>query len=121
MKRSQRRKPRRKRFRGKLIGGLALAAVVAAFAVLVTWRVIRREARIDVEAILAAYREGVPPAGLTVTNPLDETLFPPDIAPPAFRWTDSRPEADAWVVTIEFEDDRGPMSFLCRDSVCCRH
>ena len=40
--------------------------------------------------------------GLTILDPLDETLFPPEIAPPTFRWSDRRKNSDTWLVSVEF-------------------
>jgi len=52
------------------------------------------------EDILAAYQEAPNSGGLTIEYPLDETLFPPDIAPPTFRWKDDNADCDTWLVTI---------------------
>ncbi|MCK4342293.1 MAG: tetratricopeptide repeat protein [Phycisphaerae bacterium] len=49
--------------------------------------------------------------GLTIDYPLDETIFPPEIIPPTFRWTDTHPESDSWLITITFADDRDALSF----------
>ncbi len=56
------------------------------------------------------------PAGvtqLTILYPLDETLFPPEIASPTFRWEDRRTSANAWLVTFQFQDNAAGMSFPC--------
>jgi len=50
--------------------------------------------------------------GLTISYPLDETLFPPDIVAPTFRWKDSRDRSDRWQVTIDFPDGRSQLD--CR-------
>ncbi|MBN2562894.1 MAG: tetratricopeptide repeat protein [Phycisphaerae bacterium] len=61
-----------------------------------------------------------PPAGdsdlaqvgaLTVDYPLDETVFPPGIAPPRFRWTDTDAGTDVWRITVTFTGDTEPLSF----------
>ena len=67
------------------------------------------------DAILAGYSRDVQYGGLTIRYPLDETLFPPEIVPPTFRWEDAAPECDTWLVTVAFSDDRGPLSFLMHD------
>jgi tetratricopeptide (TPR) repeat protein len=67
------------------------------------------------EQILAAYRADADYGGLTIVYPLDETIFPPEIVAPTFRWEDSTVEADAWLVTIEFADDEGRASFLTEE------
>ncbi len=58
------------------------------------------------EDILAAYRPQDSYACLHLECPLDGTLFPPDLAPPLFAWRDEQPQADAWVVGLEFADGR---------------
>ncbi|MFH1748454.1 MAG: tetratricopeptide repeat protein [Planctomycetota bacterium] len=49
--------------------------------------------------------------GLTIDYPLDETIFPPEIIAPTFRWTDTNSKTDAWLIDIEFADDDDAMSF----------
>ena len=55
--------------------------------------------------------EHAPPAELTMLYPLDETLFPPEIAPPTFRWEGGHTDPDVWRVTLGFEDGEEPMQF----------
>jgi tetratricopeptide (TPR) repeat protein len=66
------------------------------------------------EKVLAAYRQDAEYADLEILYPLDETLFPPEIAPPTFRWKDRRADADAWLVAFDFQDNAGRMSFPSR-------
>ena len=54
--------------------------------------------------------------GLTILYPLDETLFPPEIVAPKFRWADANAEADTWLVTVEFQDDRQRMSTVTKST-----
>jgi len=68
--------------------------------------------KIRIKNILAVYREEAEYSGLTILYPLDETLFPPEVTSPKFRWKDDRPESDIWLVTIEFQDDGGRMNFV---------
>jgi len=49
--------------------------------------------------------------GLTITYPLDETLFPPEIVAPQFRWTDITPDVDLWLIEIAFRDGGESMRF----------
>ena len=45
------------------------------------------------------------PAGsLTLTYPLDETLFPPEIVAPTFVWSDKTEGVKEWVVLLRFPD-----------------
>ena len=64
------------------------------------------------EDILAAYRDEAEYSGLTIRYPLNDTLFPPEIVPPTFRWEDSKSESDTWLITIKFQDDEGRKSFF---------
>ena len=70
---------------------------------------------IQPEDILAAYRDEAEYSGLTVRYPLNDTLFPPEIVPPTFRWEDSKSQSDTWLITIKFQDDKGRMNFLTHD------
>jgi tetratricopeptide (TPR) repeat protein len=53
---------------------------------------------------------------LEITYPLDETVFPAEIAEPTFRWRDPHPEADGWCVLIEFADGTQPIKAFTRTS-----
>jgi tetratricopeptide (TPR) repeat protein len=87
----------------------SLAIVVAAVAATAWyWR------RPRIADILAAYDSAARYDRLMVEYPLDETLFPPDIAAPMFRWIDSNGRADTYLVTLEFPDGNGRMSFFTR-------
>ena len=63
------------------------------------------EPGVGIDDILAGYQEDAEYGGLTIDYPLDETLFPPEIVPPTFRWEDGNAASDTWLVTIEFPDD----------------
>jgi Flp pilus assembly protein TadD len=91
---------------------LVLPVVLLAAAVLAVvwyWR------RPSAEVILAGYQDSANYDRLMIEYPLDETLFPPDIAAPTFRWIDPKVTSDTYLVTIEFADDQGRMSFLTRE------
>lgn len=95
-----------------LIGLGALAAALAAgwglFAPDPEGRLIRH--------IEAAYQKGTPYAGLTDLYPKDETLFPPDLAAPTFRWRSDQIECDTWLVRLQFQDGQKPLDFLTAES-----
>ena len=95
-----------------LVGGAALAGVAAAVVILATAS--RRGGGLDVEDVLPAYRNLREFGRLTIEYPLDDTLFPPDIVPPRFRWKDGHADCDTWLITIRFEDDKEDMSLLAR-------
>lgn len=91
-----------------LVVGVGIAAgIIAAVALIIS-----HVSAVNVKDILAAYQEQARYSGLTVLYPLNETLFPPEIVAPAFRWKDDNPESDTWLVTIKFPDDKGRMNFI---------
>ncbi len=106
------RGPGRSKWTAYLVGGIATAIL----GTLVGLRIFHREAGLRIDKILAAYREDPWQGGLTVHNPLDETLFPPEIAPPTFRWKDSRAESNGWVVAVDFEEGGDPIAQRCRQT-----
>jgi tetratricopeptide (TPR) repeat protein len=53
---------------------------------------------------------------LTVEYPLDGTFFPPDIAPPTFRWKDENAGVDVWLILLEFQDGGKPLKSLAQNS-----
>ena len=89
--------------------------VLVAAGVLVTWFVVFREPTVRIDEVLAVYEENREYGGLTIDYPLDQTLFPPEIPAPTFRWKDDGTDSDTWLVTIRFQDDGERTSFLARD------
>jgi tetratricopeptide (TPR) repeat protein len=67
---------------------------------------------VEVADILAGYQEGAEHGGLTIHYPFHETVFPPEIIPPTFRWQDDNSTCDTWLITIAFADDQPRASFL---------
>jgi len=63
------------------------------------------------EDVLAVYQEQAPYSALTITYPLNGTLFPPEIVSPTFRWKEENAQSAAWLVTIKFQD-QSRMNFL---------
>lgn len=63
------------------------------------------------EAMLSASKEGAPGTGLTIESPLNETLFPPDIAAQEFSWKDGS-SAEVWAVVIKFSGTDLRLAFL---------
>ena len=54
-------------------------------------------------AILRVMREAVSPEGpasLAVDYPLNEAVFPPDMAAPTFVWSDPAKETDTWLIDV---------------------
>lgn len=66
-------------------------------------------------AVLAAYHQNPNIGGIRMVYPRDGTLFPPEIVPPAFRWEDPNSQAALWLVHVEPEDGRPPVTDLTRE------
>jgi hypothetical protein len=62
--------------------------------------------------IWAAYQRNPAAASLTIEYPYASAVFPPEIAPPTFRWTEKQPAADKWLVTIQFAESTNRLHFL---------
>lgn len=54
--------------------------------------------------ILAALANAGRTQRIAVDYPSDETLFPPEIPAPLFRWKDGDERSNLWLVTVEFSD-----------------
>ncbi|UCG60172.1 MAG: tetratricopeptide repeat protein [Phycisphaerales bacterium] len=93
-----------------LIGVAGVAVAVA-----LVWTATSRTRTPQIEDILAAYHDELEYGGLTISYPLDETVFPPEIVAPTFRWQDESAESETWLVTIRFENGEEPLSFLAHD------
>ncbi len=93
------------------IVGIGATAIVVAIVLLTT----SEERPLRGEDILARYQEDVEYGRLTIGYPLDETVFPPEIAAPTFRWNDNS-GSDMWLVSISFRDDEGDMNVLASES-----
>ena len=86
---------------------LGVIAVIAGILLIVVYR-----PGIRVEDILTVYQDDGQYSGLSILYPLNETLFPPEIVPPVFRWKDDKAGSDTWLVTIKFRDGTGRMNFV---------
>ncbi len=95
----------------KAIGVAVVAATLSTVAIL--YRTLLPNTY-RVEDILAVYQEHADYGDITIEYPLNETLFPPEIIPPVFRWKDCAPASRAWLVGIEFTDGKPRMCFLTR-------
>ena len=90
-----------------VVGVSTVAVVIAAVTLLVFLK-----PDVRAEDILAVYQDEAEYSGLTILYPSDETLFPPEIVSPTFRWEDDRSGSDSWLVTIKFQDSSGRMNFV---------
>ena len=94
-----------------IIGVVMLAAIIAAGIFAVCYK-----SGPEPNDLLARYRDGAKYDDLIILRPLDETLFPPEIAPPTFHWGDGNSRSNMWLVSIEFQDSQAPMSIVAYES-----
>ena len=90
---------------------ISATAIVVAIVLLIT----SHERPLRAEDILALYQENAEYGRLSIGYPLDETLFPPEIAAPTFRWNDNS-GSNMWLVSISFQDKEGGMNVLASES-----
>ncbi len=102
-----------------LVIGISIASI-AAIAIITLY-----ESRPQIEDILALYRDDAQYSSLAIGYPLNDTLFPPEIIPPAFHWEDANSTSDTWLLTIKFQDadtqasaghDNNRMNFIVHES-----
>ncbi len=94
---------------------LALGVSTALVVAVVTWLTISRTPDLSAEMVLALYNANGTYDHLTIKYPLDETLFPPEITAPTFRWEDPDSGVDTWLVTIAFQDGKDRVNALARE------
>jgi len=68
------------------------------------------------DELLALYSDGSGYDTLKIHYPLDETLFPPEIVPPTFRWEDGNSKSNMWLLSIRFRDSDALMNIVTRES-----
>ncbi|MBN2592944.1 MAG: tetratricopeptide repeat protein [Sedimentisphaerales bacterium] len=93
------------------IGTGILAAIVAAGIF-----VVRYKSDPEPDDLLARYSDVSGYDNLTIQYPLNETLFPPEIVPPTFRWKDSKSKSNMWLLSIKLQDSDAPMNIITRKS-----
>ena len=92
---------------GAILVGVIVIAVVLTFSYMTA---------VDIDDILAGYSDETQYTGLTILYPLTETLFPPEIIAPTFRWKDDVSQSNLWLITIKFDGDGKRINFLSRQS-----
>jgi len=100
----------------KSVTYLTLGVSAALVAVAATLLMVSRTPDLGVEDLLALYDENGTYGSLMIQCPLNETLFPPDIVAPTFRWEDDSSGVDTWLVTIQFQDDKDPIRATTSES-----
>jgi len=66
------------------------------------------------EDILAAYNSPrrTPDQKITIEYPFDQTLFPPELPAPTFRWKDNHPRSNVWLVSIIVQNSPQPLNAI---------
>ena len=80
----------------KKVIGLAVAAVMLSTAAIL-YRTLQSNTY-RIEDVLAAYMEQEAYGDITIEYPLNETLFPPEMVPPVYRWKDKVPASKSWLI-----------------------
>lgn len=62
--------------------------------------------------VLASYTESSAYPLIEISYPLDQTIFPPEITPPVFKWQDTCSNASNWAIRIRFSGGGPDLSFL---------
>ncbi len=62
--------------------------------------------------VLRHYRDDTAYGSLKISYPMDQTLFPPDIAPPTFRWEDENSGVRTWLIAVSFQNEKNGISLL---------
>jgi len=99
----------------KPVAYATLGVAVLTVGAVAVWFAAFRNAPLPIDEVLAVYEEDRRYGGLTIDYPLDQTLFPPEIPPPRFRWRDET-DSDTWLVTIRFQDEGEPLSCVADDA-----
>lgn len=67
------------------------------------------------EEALAAYSRAGSYRAITIRNPLNGAVFPPEIVAPTFRWDDAASGADTWALGIQLHGTRRPISLVTNE------
>jgi tetratricopeptide (TPR) repeat protein len=86
--------------RGILWGAVSVLLVLLAAGVLY----VTRHNLPATDTVWSAFVENRSYPSLSVLYPLNDTIFPPEIVPPTFRWRDESSRADTWMIAFRFED-----------------
>jgi len=63
---------------------------------------------------VAAMWEDHEPQRIAIDYPLNQSVFPPDIAAPAFLWRDSAPSASSWQIDVSFANGSTSMHIAAK-------
>jgi hypothetical protein len=72
-----------------------------------------RDLKDDVRAILKQYRPLASYRELRIQYPLDNSLFPPEIAAPSFEWVEMKSDIDTWLLLVNLDGSPDPTYSVC--------
>jgi hypothetical protein len=67
----------------------------------------------EARTILKNYRPHASYRELSIQYPLDNSLFPPEIAAPLFNWAEKEDDVDSWILMVSFEGSHNPAYAVC--------
>ncbi|MCF7707551.1 MAG: tetratricopeptide repeat protein [Verrucomicrobia bacterium] len=67
---------------------------------------------VDIEALLDSYDATADYENIQIKHPFDGAVFPRDIAPPLFEWSETNSAVSKWLITFQFQDDAQPLHFV---------
>jgi hypothetical protein len=99
-----------------------LAVAAAMLSIAAIFYIIQQPNTYRVEDIIAVYQsakgrltaEHEDYNDISIEYPLDETLFPPEMVPPIYRWNDSVTASRSWLIRFEFSDGKPCMNFIAQ-------
>jgi hypothetical protein len=111
--------PIMKYFNSSAILHRILYAVAIALLALILGILFYRERAISskaISSILLEYNEESSYAQIMIDYPLNDTVFPPEIPPPTFRWVNLDTGSDRWLLSFEFQDKLERMNFQTKST-----
>jgi tetratricopeptide (TPR) repeat protein len=96
----------------KSVTYLTLGVCAAFIAIAATLFIFSSTPDLSAEDVLALYDKDSAYDNLAIQYPFDQTLFPPDIVAPTFRWEEGNSGVDTWLVSIEFQDGKDRIHVL---------
>ena len=94
--------------KGKIIMAAGLMLLLGSF--------ILSRTRLYPDTVLAHYFSGRQYPAIQIVYPLDKTVFPPEIVAPRFRWKDSTPRVDTWVIRIQAKAENASFQYIVKTS-----
>jgi hypothetical protein len=71
--------------------------------------------KINIDSLLENLNPEASYPEIEILNPLDNSVFPPEMASPFFKWKDNYDHADGWIIQIRFRSDQESIHIHCKD------